>query len=94
MHFQGMILGKTTYSSGFSQTEWHRCGLHTNFILFSELRLTDNVLGVSLAHCMFNVPLAIWILEGFMSSMPKQIDETAFIDGMDFLDSLERYFCL
>jgi glycerol transport system permease protein len=62
------------------------------FILFSELRLTDNVLGVSLAHCMFNVPLAIWILEGFMSSIPKQIDETAFIDGYGFLGFFRKIF--
>jgi glycerol transport system permease protein len=39
---------------------------------------------VALAHCLFNVPLAIWILEGFMSGIPKEIDETAFIDGYSF----------
>jgi glycerol transport system permease protein len=27
------------------------------------------------------VPLAVWILEGFMRGVPKEIDETAFIDG-------------
>jgi len=44
----------------------------------------DTHLAVALAHCLFNVPLSIWILEGFMSGVPKEIDETAFIDGYSF----------
>jgi glycerol transport system permease protein len=39
---------------------------------------------VALAHGLFNVPLAVWILEGFMSGVPKEIDETAYIDGYSF----------
>merc|ERR1711965_504613 len=27
---------------------------------------------------------AVWILEGFMSGVPKEIDETAYIDGYSF----------
>ena len=54
------------------------------FTLFSALRLFDTLLAVALAHCLFNLPLAIWILEGFMRGIPKQIDETAFIDGYSF----------
>ena len=30
------------------------------------------------------MPLAIWILEGFMSGVPREIDETAYIDGYSF----------
>jgi glycerol transport system permease protein len=30
------------------------------------------------------VPLAVWILEGFMSGVPKELDELAFIDGYSF----------
>jgi glycerol transport system permease protein len=29
--------------------------------------LFDTHIAVALAHCLFNVPLAVWILEGFMS---------------------------
>ncbi|MCK7512566.1 MAG: hypothetical protein MZV70_56705 [Desulfobacterales bacterium] len=45
------------------------------------MQLIDTHIAVALAHCLFNVPLAVWILEGFMSGIPKEIDETAFIDG-------------
>jgi glycerol transport system permease protein len=52
--------------------------------LYSSIGLLDTHIAVALAHCLFNVPLAIWILEGFMSGIPKEIDETAFIDGYSF----------
>ena len=52
--------------------------------LYSAMGLFDTHLAVALAHCLFNIPLAVWILEGFMSGVPKEIDETAYIDGYSF----------
>jgi glycerol transport system permease protein len=49
--------------------------------LYSAIHLFDTPWAVALAHCLFNIPLAVWILEGFMSGVPKEIDETAYIDG-------------
>jgi glycerol transport system permease protein len=49
--------------------------------LYSAIGLFDTPWAVALAHCLFNIPLAVWILEGFMSGVPKEIDETAYIDG-------------
>ncbi len=54
------------------------------FQLYSSVGLFDTHLAVALAHCLFNVPLAVWILEGFMRGVPKEIDETAYIDGYSF----------
>ncbi|QEX19056.1 ABC transporter permease [Hypericibacter terrae] len=51
------------------------------FQLYSAIGLFDTHIAVALAHCLFNVPLAVWILEGFMSGVPREIDETAYIDG-------------
>ena len=52
--------------------------------LYSALGLFDTHIAVALAHCLFNVPLAVWILEGFISGVPKEIDETAYLDGYSF----------
>lgn len=52
--------------------------------IFSELNLIDTHLAVAIAHCFFNVPLAIWILEGFISAVPREMDESARIDGYGF----------
>ncbi len=54
------------------------------FQLYSAFGLFDTHFAVALAHCLFNVPLAVWILEGFMSGVPREIDETAYIDGYSF----------
>lgn len=54
------------------------------FQLYSSVGLFDTHIAVALAHCLFNVPLAVWILEGFMSGVPREIDETAYIDGYSF----------
>jgi glycerol transport system permease protein len=54
------------------------------FQLYSSVNLFDTHIAVALAHCLFNVPLAVWILEGFMRGVPKEIDETAYIDGYSF----------
>ena len=54
------------------------------FNLYSAIGLFDTPFAVALAHCLFNIPLAVWILEGFMSGVPKEIDETAYIDGYSF----------
>jgi glycerol transport system permease protein len=54
------------------------------FQLYTTLGLMDTHIAVALAHLVFNVPLAVWILEGFMSAIPREIDETAYIDGYSF----------
>ena len=54
------------------------------FNLYSAAGLFDSIWAVALAHCLFNVPLAVWILEGFISGVPREIDETAMIDGYAF----------
>jgi glycerol transport system permease protein len=54
------------------------------FQLYSTFGLIDTHIAVAIAHCLFNVPLAVWILEGFMSGIPREIDETAYLDGYGF----------
>lgn len=54
------------------------------FSLYQAVGLFDTPWAVAIAHCLFNVPLAVWILEGFMSGIPREIDETAYIDGYSF----------
>lgn len=54
------------------------------FQLYSTVGLMDTHIAVALSHMLFNVPLAVWILEGFMSGIPREIDETAYIDGFSF----------
>lgn len=54
------------------------------FQLYSTLGIVDTHIGVALAHCLFTVPIAVWILEGFISAVPKELDEIARLDGYSF----------
>ena len=54
------------------------------FQLYAAVGLFDTHLAVALAHCLFNIPLAVWILEGFMGGIPKELDETAYVEGYSF----------
>ena len=62
------------------------------FQLYSAIGLFDTHIAVALAHCLFNIPLAVWILEGFMSGVPRQLDDTAYLDGYGFGRFILRIF--
>jgi glycerol transport system permease protein len=62
------------------------------FQLYSAVELFDTHIAVALAHALFNVPLAVWILEGFMSGVPKELDETAYVDGYSFWRFFTKIF--
>jgi glycerol transport system permease protein len=62
------------------------------FQLYSSIGLFDTPWAVALSHTLFTVPLAVWILEGFMSGIPREIDETAYLDGYSFPRFFFRIF--
>ena len=62
------------------------------FQLYSAVGLFDTPFAVALAHCLFTVPLAVWILEGFFSGVPREIDEIAKLDGFSFPRFFFRIF--
>jgi len=62
------------------------------FQLYSAIGLFDTPIAVALAHCLFTVPLSVWILEGFFSGVPTELDEMARIDGHSFVYFFLRIF--
>jgi alpha-glucoside transport system permease protein len=51
------------------------------FTLYNHLGLYDNVLGLVLFHTAFGLPFAIFLLRNFFIGIPKDILESARIDG-------------
>ncbi len=51
------------------------------FILFAQFDLVNTPVGIALVHCVFNLPIAIWILESYIAAIPRAFDEMAHIDG-------------
>lgn len=52
-----------------------------NFAIFKQLGLTDSYWGLILPYTAVSVPLGTFILTGFMVSIPKEVEESAVVDG-------------
>lgn len=62
------------------------------FQLFASLNMINSPIGIALAHCLFNLPISIWILQSFMNAIPQELDETSQIDGHTLPSFLFRIF--
>ncbi|MEM6945079.1 MAG: carbohydrate ABC transporter permease [Pseudomonadota bacterium] len=51
------------------------------FIYKDYLGLLDSHLGIILIHAVMNLPLAVLLLKSFFDDIPRDIDESAIIDG-------------
>jgi len=51
------------------------------FVMFSRLKLTDSQLGLLLFYTARNIPFNIFIIYGFLKTVPLELDESAIIDG-------------
>jgi multiple sugar transport system permease protein len=57
---------------------------------FFELNLVNTYLSLILTNTAFNLAFAIWILQGFFSSIPREIEEAAQLDGCSRIATLWR----
>ena len=55
------------------------------FKIYNSLSLYDTVLGIILFHVAFGLPFAIFLLRNFFAGIPKDIMESARIDGANEL---------
>ena len=55
--------------------------------LYTHLDLTGTFLGTWLAHAGFGLPLAIFLFYSYMSELPRDIFESAYIDGASHFDA-------
>lgn len=51
------------------------------FVMFSRLKLTDSQFGLLLFYTARNIPFNIFIIYGFLKTVPLELDESAIIDG-------------
>jgi alpha-glucoside transport system permease protein len=58
--------------------------------LYSDTNLTGQFAAVYLAHIGFGMPLAIYILRNYMSTLPKAVIESAKIDGASHFKTFWR----
>ena len=51
------------------------------YVLFGRLGLLDNLLGLVTANVVSTLPIAVFILGGFMRTLPRELYEASSIDG-------------
>lgn len=62
------------------------------YIMYTSIGLYDSYIAVILCHTLFTLPLAVWIMNGFMSDIPEELDQAAFIDGYGTLRYFKKIF--
>lgn len=58
------------------------------FILISKLHLMDNFLGLLIPYTAMSVPFCVWMLKGYFDTIPKSLEESAYIDGAGVIRTL------
>ncbi|MGZ4442257.1 MAG: carbohydrate ABC transporter permease [Nocardioidaceae bacterium] len=51
------------------------------FIQAKNLGLLNHLFGLVVVYTAFSLPFAIWTLRGFVATVPKEIEEAAYVDG-------------
>ncbi|MFC4696945.1 carbohydrate ABC transporter permease [Enterococcus aquimarinus] len=57
------------------------------FAMFNKLQLLDSYIAVIIAHVVFALPMTVFILAGFFSTIPKELEEAAIMDGCSVIQS-------
>ena len=62
----------------------------TLYIFFIKVRLLNTYFGVVLAHTTFALPLTIWIIKSYFDTIPRELEESAYIDGCGLIGTLVK----
>lgn len=58
------------------------------FVIFRQLHLTNSLHGLTLAYLTFALPFCIWMLRGYFSTIPLDLEEASMLDGSTRLQAL------
>jgi N,N'-diacetylchitobiose transport system permease protein len=51
------------------------------FLMLQKAGLTNSLIGASVTYLVLILPYTVWTLRGFISAIPRELDEAALIDG-------------
>ncbi|MFJ9552247.1 carbohydrate ABC transporter permease [Nocardiopsis sp. NPDC101807] len=58
------------------------------FLVLRTVGLTDSLVGLTLVHTTYTLPFALWMLQGYVSGIPVDLEEAGAMDGADRLTVL------
>ncbi|HUH92001.1 MAG TPA: carbohydrate ABC transporter permease [Casimicrobiaceae bacterium] len=51
------------------------------YIVFSRLGLMDSYTALILSHILIALPIVVWIMSSYFASIPREMEESAMVDG-------------
>jgi multiple sugar transport system permease protein len=60
------------------------------FLVARTLGITDTHITLILAYCSFVIPYVMWLMRGFFLSLPRELEESAMIDGCSRMGAFFR----
>ena len=54
------------------------------YLTLNALGLIDTRLGLVICHTILTFPFAVWMLKSYFDTLPKEIDEAAWVDGCSY----------
>jgi multiple sugar transport system permease protein len=51
------------------------------FIMYARVNISDTIFGMIITYVALNIPFTAWLMDGFFRAIPKELDESARIDG-------------
>lgn len=60
------------------------------FAMVKFVDLQDKLLGLILIHAMANMPICVWLIDSYVRSIPKELEQAAWIDGYGKSQTLLR----
>jgi multiple sugar transport system permease protein len=60
------------------------------YIIMKNLRLLDTPWCLVLIYLTFNLPFTVWMMKGFFEDVPREIEESALIDGCSEFDVFRK----
>jgi multiple sugar transport system permease protein len=62
------------------------------FRLLVALRLLDNLNAVAFVYATFNIAFSVWMLQSYFSTIPKDLEEAAWMEGATPWQALRKVF--
>lgn len=60
------------------------------FLVLRTIGLTDSLVGLVLVHTTYTLPFALWMLQGYVTGIPVDLEEAGAMDGGGRLEVLRR----
>ena len=51
------------------------------YVLMQKLGLLDSIAGLTLVYATTSIPFCTWTLKGYFDTLPRELEESAYIDG-------------